>query len=705
MADSDGYDRGTFQDINGDGREDYVVIWNNGGKRNLATYLARADGLFSEFVNTTSSGLFVADSDGYDRGTFQDINGDGKEDYVVVWDSGAVSSEGNNLYQYRSGQGAITISDLGGVDILQFDSKAEGWFLSDWVIKDNDLNLEILTRRRSPGPGLLVSADMVRSTLVTIKDWLKPQNQIEIFRFVDGKEYAPVLGLNGSIALQPLLGQSEYSPDTTQLPSQFNLSPYKLAVVDLTGDGIRLISAGQSLTQYDIDQDTFPEQMGWVAPTDGFIVRDVNKDGYITGLNEFFSLSAQSNVTQLSSLDNNGDGLISANDSLFNELRIWTDTNLNGQVELSEMAGLYRYGLTHISVNLQSKDFTIAGNKVTGSAYFVRAGYEIRPVSRLYDIQFAYDPNGVVLEQMGNGISRFNYENKPDIIFADDSTKEINLVIDPNDTYSATGGKGNDILMVKAGINKGVVVGGGDGSDRLIGGDGSDIITGGTGNDTIDGGAGDDVLVIDSGDNINNINGGLGFDVLVIEGEGDISIILDNVNVEVVNGNIGNNNLKAIGSQDVVISGGSGNDTIIGGAGNDRLEGNSGSDVLTGGGSADNDQFAYNSLNETLFGSGNSFDVITDYNNRDKILVPLSIKSDRIVRPIGNITTLSPSSIASLLSATSYAANSVAAFTASGKPGTFIAMNDARNGFQSDSDAILFLQNYAVSSNNFVDFA
>ncbi|MEY4807061.1 MAG: hypothetical protein RLZZ206_1450 [Cyanobacteriota bacterium] len=705
VANSDGYDRGTFQDINGDGRDDYVVIWNNGGKRNLATYLARADGLFNEFVNTASSGSFVANSDGYDRGTFQDINGDGRDDYVVVCNSGAVGSEGNNLYQYRSGQGAMTITDLGGVDILQFDSKAEGWFLNNWVIENNDLNLEILVRRSSPRPGYLVSADMVRTKLITIKDWLKPHNQIEIFRFVDGKEYAPVLGLNGSIALQPLLGQSEYTPDTTQLPGHFKLSPYKLAVVDLTGDGIRLISAAQSLTQYDLDQDTYPEQMGWVAPTDGFIVRDVNKDGFINGLIEFFSLSAQNNVTQLSSLDNNGDGLISYDDRLFNELRIWSDTNLNGQVELGELAALYRYGIANISVTLQSKDYTIAGNKVTGSAYFSRAGYEIRSVSKLCDVQFAYDPNGVILEQMGNGLSRFNYENKPDIVFADGPTQDINLIIDPNDTYSATGGKGNDFLAVKSGSTKGAVIGGGDGNDKLMGADGNDILSGGAGSDTIDGGAGDDLITIDNSDNINNIKGGVGFDVLVIEGEGDVNIVLDNISVEVVNGNKGNNTLKAIGSQNVVISGDAGNDIIIGGAGNDRLEGNIGADVLTGGGSADNDQFVYNSLGESLFNSYNSFDLITDFSNRDKILVPLSIKADRIVRPIGNITFLSPSAIASLLSAVSYAANSVAAFTASDKPGTFIAMNDGRDGFQADSDAILLLQNYIVSSANFVDFA
>jgi hypothetical protein len=36
--------------------------------------------------------------------------------------------------------------------------------------------------------------------------------------------------------------------------------------------------------------------------------------------------------------------------------------------------------------------------------------------------------------------------------------------------------------------------------------------------------------------------------------------------------------------------------------------------------------------------------------------------------------------------------------------GTFIAMNDARAGFQADSDAIVFFKNYSLSATSFVEF-
>jgi hypothetical protein len=60
--------------------------------------------------------------------------------------------------------------------------------------------------------------------------------------------------------------------------------------------------------------------------------------------------------------------------------------------------------------------------------------------------------------------------------------------------------------------------------------------------------------------------------------------------------------------------------------------------------------------------------------------------------------------MAALLTETTFAANSVAAFTTTGQAGIFIAMNDGRSGYQADSDAIIFLRNYAISSTNAVAF-
>ncbi|WNF16728.1 FG-GAP-like repeat-containing protein [Microcystis aeruginosa] len=83
--DSTGKDIGQFVDVNGDGKQDYVVVWNWNGKRTFATYLGKGDGSFQEHFNTASWGGFSPDSTGKDIGQFVDVNGDGKQDYVVVW--------------------------------------------------------------------------------------------------------------------------------------------------------------------------------------------------------------------------------------------------------------------------------------------------------------------------------------------------------------------------------------------------------------------------------------------------------------------------------------------------------------------------------------------------------------------------------------------------------------------------------------------
>jgi Ca2+-binding RTX toxin-like protein len=147
------------------------------------------------------------------------------------------------------------------------------------------------------------------------------------------------------------------------------------------------------------------------------------------------------------------------------------------------------------------------------------------------------------------------------------------------------------------------------------------------------------------------------------------------------------------------------NNTITGNSNNNRLAGLLGADILTGGGSADSDLFVCNSFNESLLGTGSSFDEITDFNSNDRIVAPFSVESDRLTSSLGNLSSLAAAPISGLLNATTFSANSVAAFTVTGQVGTFVAMNDGRAGFQADSDAIVFLKNYSLSATNFVDFA
>ena len=145
------------------------------------------------------------------------------------------------------------------------------------------------------------------------------------------------------------------------------------------------------------------------------------------------------------------------------------------------------------------------------------------------------------------------------------------------------------------------------------------------------------------------------------------------------------------------------NNKIIGNNSN-RLASLLGADGLTGGGSTASDLFVFSSFNESILGTGSSFDLITDFNSNDRIFAPFSVESNRLIGSLGNISSLAATPLSGLLNATNFSTYSVAAFTVTGQVGTFISMNDGRAGFQADSDAIVFLKSYSLSANNIVDF-
>ncbi|MFN6537638.1 MAG: calcium-binding protein [Nostoc sp. EkiNYC01] len=240
-------------------------------------------------------------------------------------------------------------------------------------------------------------------------------------------------------------------------------------------------------------------------------------------------------------------------------------------------------GKSYISLATQQKNFEIAGNLITTSTYFTQLGYEFRKRSQIFDVAFAYNPNGVKLETLPGGFNKFNFQNKPDILIADDTAGNLNLTIDPTITYSVTGGKGNDRFAIMAISITGGILNGGAGDDTLTGAKGSDIINGGKGKDIIKGGAGDDTITIDEDDILTSLDGGEGFDIVTIDSDSRFNLILKDINnIESIIGNKVSNQITYDGVKQILISGDLGNDIITGGEGDDQIEGGEGKDKLYG---------------------------------------------------------------------------------------------------------------------------
>ena len=290
-------------------------------------------------------------------------------------------------------------------------------------------------------------------------------------------------------------------------------------------------------------------------------------------------------------------------------------------------------------------------------------------------------------------------------------------------------------------------VNGSENADLIVGDDNANVLDGKGGNDTINGGGGDDTFIGSGGSD--TYRGGSGFDTLtyeasstgvtlvrggtVVKADGSVDTVAD-FSVEAVIGARGTsntidgttgttaslavdlskdsltiNNLPFVGSAQLVVKNftdvkGSENDDVItgskganvlnGGGGNDVLNGLGGADILTGG--AGNDVFVIGRGDSLL----NGFDRMTD----------LVIGSDRIdgltaqnsVRQLGGVRSLGAGDIGQVLNNQAFGADRAATFTlgTGTSSRTFLALNDNRNGFQANSDAIVEITGFSGNLNN-----
>ncbi|MDI9238641.1 calcium-binding protein [Lysobacter sp. LF1] len=144
--------------------------------------------------------------------------------------------------------------------------------------------------------------------------------------------------------------EDDESPDTDEASTR--TSPI---VIDLDGDGIETLALGAS--HFDHDGDGLSESTGWVKSDDGLLAYDRNGDGHINNGSELFgSHSVLSNGERadngfqaLAEFDDNGDGLVNAQDSSYASLKVWRDLNGNGISDAGELQSLAEAGVASIS--------------------------------------------------------------------------------------------------------------------------------------------------------------------------------------------------------------------------------------------------------------------------------------------------------------------------------------------------------------------
>lgn len=157
-------------------------------------------------------------------------------------------------------------------------------------------------------------------------------------------------------------------------------------VIDIGNNGVELVSVDKGVN-FDIDADGFAEKTGWVKPSDGILVRDLNRNGVIDSQKEMFGTDrASTAAAKLKALDMNKDGFVDARDSGFSTLRLWRDLNQDGVSQANELFTLASQGVGKLATAVTDTNTTSAGNILDWKSTWYKANGTVG--GNFYDVLF-----------------------------------------------------------------------------------------------------------------------------------------------------------------------------------------------------------------------------------------------------------------------------------------------------------------------------
>ncbi len=127
-------------------------------------------------------------------------------------------------------------------------------------------------------------------------------------------------------------------------------------VFDLGGDGVNLTGVEDG-AYFDIRGDGSKPRTGWIRGDDAFLYLDETGNGVADDANELFGDTGgyANGFDKLAAHDENGDGVIDAQDSVYDRLRLWRDANGDGVNQLEESLTLAEAGIASIGLGYEKK--------------------------------------------------------------------------------------------------------------------------------------------------------------------------------------------------------------------------------------------------------------------------------------------------------------------------------------------------------------
>lgn len=123
-------------------------------------------------------------------------------------------------------------------------------------------------------------------------------------------------------------------------------------VINFTGNPAEL---SDQKFLFDLDGDGRKDEISYLGKGNGFLALDKNGDGVINDGKELFGTGSGNGFADLAAYDEDGNGWIDEDDSVFKLLKIWTK-NEDGE---DELIGIAEAGLGAICLNSISTDFSL----------------------------------------------------------------------------------------------------------------------------------------------------------------------------------------------------------------------------------------------------------------------------------------------------------------------------------------------------------
>ncbi|MBR3666078.1 MAG: hypothetical protein IKN66_02835, partial [Ruminococcus sp.] len=203
-------------------------------------------------------------------------------------------------------------------------------------------------------------------------------------------------------------------------------------ILDLDNDGFNIIDKSEG-AYFDKDNNGYRERIDWTRK-DAFLTLDRNNNGRIDNGTELFGDTtfinvedkyAQNGFSALKQYDENDDGVINSEDSVFGDLRLWVDANGDGISQASELSTLADHNIVSISATPDEETIsTDTAAVIEGTSSFEYSDGTKGRMGALWATANLYDTKEIA-EAAAEGFNFNNAGNMPSLavaLSADDGT-------------------------------------------------------------------------------------------------------------------------------------------------------------------------------------------------------------------------------------------------------------------------------------------